>query len=91
MHTSPPNFVDDVVVPIRVISTGEKIEDEENMSAEVHQFSTLEQVESHFSRTTHSYNFVYVLPEHYTHGSMHSADRLITGQYISAIHIGLWR
>jgi hypothetical protein len=65
MHTSPPNFIEEVVVPIRVISTGVKIENEENMSAEVHQFSTLEQVESHFSRTTHSYNFVYVLPEHY--------------------------
>ncbi|EWY80800.1 hypothetical protein FOYG_16721 [Fusarium oxysporum NRRL 32931] len=58
MHTLAPNFVDEVIVPIRVISTGEKIEDEDNTSAEVHQFSTLEQVESHFSRTTHSYNFV---------------------------------
>jgi hypothetical protein len=76
MHTLAPNFVDEVIVPIRVISTGEKIEeDEDNTSAEVHQFSTLEQVESHFSRTTHSYNFVYVLPEHYVHASMHCADR----------------
>ncbi|KAF5264283.1 hypothetical protein FOXYS1_4940 [Fusarium oxysporum] len=58
MHTLAPNFVDEVIVPIRVISTGEKIENEDNTSAEVHQFSTLEQVESHFSRTTHSYNFV---------------------------------
>ncbi|QKD48498.2 uncharacterized protein FOBCDRAFT_236158 [Fusarium oxysporum Fo47] len=58
MHALAPNFVDEVIVPIRVISTGEKIEDEDNTSAEVHQFSTLEQVESHFSRTTHSYNFV---------------------------------
>jgi hypothetical protein len=91
MHTSPPNFVDEVVVPIRVISTGEKIEDEENISAEVHQFSTLEQAESHFSRTTHSYNFVYVLPEHYTHASMHSTDRLTKGRYTSVIRIGLWR
>ncbi|KAI6760408.1 hypothetical protein HG530_009268 [Fusarium avenaceum] len=58
MHTLPLNFVDEVVVPVRVISTGGEIEDGENTSAEVHQFSTLEQVESHFSRTTHSYNFV---------------------------------
>lgn len=76
MHTLPLNFVDEVVVPVRVISTGGEIKDGENTSAEVHQFSTLEQVESHFSRTTHSYNFVYVLPKQCVYASIHCADRL---------------
>ncbi|KIL84973.1 hypothetical protein FAVG1_11843 [Fusarium avenaceum] len=52
------SFVDEVAVPVRVISTGDEMKDKKNTSAEVHQFSTLEQVKSHFSRTTHPYNFV---------------------------------
>ncbi|EWG54138.1 hypothetical protein FVEG_17252 [Fusarium verticillioides 7600] len=48
---SHPCFVNEVTEPIRVISTGAGVSEEECSGAEVHQFSTLEQVQSHFSRT----------------------------------------
>lgn len=56
-------FVNEVTEPIRVISTGAGVSEEECSGAEVHQFSTLEQVQSHFSRTEileQPYHFMYV-------------------------------
>ncbi|KAF5568826.1 Mg2+ transporter like zinc transport [Fusarium phyllophilum] len=51
MDMSHPCFVNEVTEPIRVISTGAGVSEEEHSGAEVHQFSTLEQMQSHFSRT----------------------------------------
>jgi hypothetical protein len=58
-------FVDEVTESVRVISTGLGRSDKEGCAAEVHQFSTLDQIKSHFSRNEdHDYpwNFVYVSP-----------------------------
>ncbi|KAF5230744.1 hypothetical protein FANTH_13736 [Fusarium anthophilum] len=51
MDMSHHSFVHEVTEPIRVISTGAGVSEEESSAAEVHQFSTLEQIQSHFSRT----------------------------------------
>jgi hypothetical protein len=54
-------FVDEVTESVRVISTGLGRSDKEGCAAEVHQFSTLDQIKSHFSRNEdHDYpwNFV---------------------------------
>ncbi|SCO43017.1 uncharacterized protein FFMR_07173 [Fusarium fujikuroi] len=48
---SHPCFVNEVTEPIKVISTGAGVSEEERSGSEVHQFSTLEQMQSHFSRT----------------------------------------
>ncbi|SCN92174.1 uncharacterized protein FFB20_12343 [Fusarium fujikuroi] len=54
-------FVNEVIAPIKVISTGAGASEEECSGAEVHQFLTLEQMQSHFSRTIthkHPYHFI---------------------------------
>lgn len=64
MDMSHPCFVNEVTEPIKVISTGAGVSEEERSGSEVHQFSTLEQMQSHFSRTEileQPYHFMYVL------------------------------
>ncbi|RGP76505.1 zinc transport [Fusarium sporotrichioides] len=65
MDAIPTCFVNEVTESVRVISTGPRQPDKEGCAAEVHQFSTLNQIRSHFSRNEdHDYpwNFVYVSP-----------------------------
>ncbi|GKU19106.1 unnamed protein product [Fusarium langsethiae] len=61
MDAIPTCFVSEVTESVRVISTGPRQPDKEGCAAEVHQFSTLDQIRSHFSRNEdHDYpwNFV---------------------------------
>lgn len=51
MDMSHPCFVNEVTEPIKVISTGAGVSEEERSGSRGHQFSTLEQMQSHFSRT----------------------------------------
>ncbi|KAF5576378.1 zinc transport [Fusarium pseudocircinatum] len=64
MDMSHPCFVNEVTEPIRVISTGAGVSEEEHSGAEVHQFPTLEQMQSHFSRTEtleQPYHFIFLV------------------------------
>lgn len=66
MDMSHPCFVNEVTEPMRVISTGAGVPEDESSAAEVHQFSTFEQIQSHFSRNEileQPYHFMYVLSE----------------------------
>lgn len=62
MAELPPCFVNEVTEPVKVISTRPIRPKDESCASEVHQFSILDQIRSHFS-CSHSYpwHFVYVL------------------------------
>ncbi|ESU15681.1 hypothetical protein FGSG_09151 [Fusarium graminearum PH-1] len=49
MAELPPCFVNEVTEPVRVISTGSIRPNDESCASEVHQFSTLGEIKSHFS------------------------------------------
>ncbi|EYB26801.1 hypothetical protein FG05_09151 [Fusarium graminearum] len=49
MAELPPCFVNEVTEPVRVISTGPIRPNDESCASEVHQFSTLDEIKSHFS------------------------------------------
>ncbi|KAK6706468.1 hypothetical protein SNK03_010282 [Fusarium graminearum] len=49
MAELPPCFVNEVTEPVRVISTGPIRPNDESCASEVHQFSTLGEIKSHFS------------------------------------------
>ncbi|KAF5242913.1 hypothetical protein FAUST_3080 [Fusarium austroamericanum] len=59
MAELPPCFVSEVTEPVKVISTGPIRPKEESCASEVHQFSTLDQIRSHFSRN-HDYPWHFV-------------------------------
>ncbi|KAF0641053.1 hypothetical protein FPSE5266_06818 [Fusarium pseudograminearum] len=59
MAELPPCFVNEVTEPVRVISTGPIRPKDESCASEVHQFSTLDEIKSHFSRN-HDYPWHFV-------------------------------
>lgn len=62
MAELPPCFVNEVTEPVRVISTGSIRPNDESCASEVHQFSTLGEIKSHFSLSqSYPWHFVYVL------------------------------
>jgi hypothetical protein len=73
METSYPCFEDRVIETVRVISTGGRHSENEMSEVEVHHLSTLDQIQSHFSRTDRNeypYHFTYVLQELYLHNHL---------------------
>ncbi|KAF4446811.1 zinc transport protein [Fusarium austroafricanum] len=50
MDALPPCFVNEVTEPVKVLNTGPRRPEEESRTAEVHQFSTLDQIRSYFGR-----------------------------------------
>lgn len=66
MDRPHPCFVDNVIEPVSVISTGGMSSEDEMSRIQTYQFSTLDQIKSHFSRTDTNeqpYHFMYVLQE----------------------------